>query len=192
MELVISLIVGTLVGAVVFQQLLSLSAGIRANTDSAGMGVDTRAALDTLSDHVRNAMPCTAVETNKNSVLLTATTTSFSYYTDNTCGKWVRYQYPAKDKLITIANTLGRASDDASNDVVVVKNITSFSLTYYKSDLYNSAWTEISGAPAVADRPKVCGIRIDVTVTWNGKATRMSTLVRLRNSPVKVGLDGVS
>ncbi|RYG45944.1 hypothetical protein EON79_11390 [bacterium] len=195
-ETLISLVIGSLVAFVVFQQFGSLFSGIKANTDAAGMAVDARQALDTMADHFRNATPCTTCSTNTNSVFQTANATTFTYYTSNDGSAWVQYKYYSTTQGVYKAQTLYRVQNDGVVKAVA-SNITTFSLTYYKTSFYNASvlntpWTAISGVPNTSDYPSICGVRFDLTVTWNGKPTRIQTMVRLRNSPKKVGADGTS
>lgn len=182
LQTLLALTIGALISSIVFQQLITLLSGQQANSDVGLTAAQTRSALDTLADHVRNASSCTTTGAGTvDSVLDAATANSFTYYVDSSCTK-VRY--------FLTNGTLSRTDNNVTT--IIVRNVSSLSLTYYKATTYNSAWTTTASpsAPTTAELPYVCGILVDVTTTSNGVSTRMTTTVRLRNAPKKTNLAG--
>ncbi|AIE83999.1 PulJ/GspJ family protein [Fimbriimonas ginsengisoli] len=183
LQTLLSLFIGGLVCVIVFQQLLTLSIGQQAASDTNMTATGSRQELDTLADHLRSADSCTNSAAGVlNSVVDAATATSLTYYGDSACTK-VRY--------FLTNGTLSRTDNGVTT--IVARNVSSLSFTYYKAATYNSPWTTttLPNAPTAAELPYVCGVLIDVTTTYNGVATRMQTTVRMRNAPKKISLDGL-
>ncbi|AIE84006.1 hypothetical protein [Fimbriimonas ginsengisoli] len=179
-----SLLIGGLVSVIVFQQLVTLMIGQQSNSDMNASTAQTRAAIDTLADHLRGADACTNSSNGTvDSVLDAATATSLTYYYDGTACNKITYSF---------ANgTLSRTAGGVTTSVVTLVSAVSF--TYYKAASYNSPWTTTTNpnAPTAAERPFVCGVLIDITTSSSGVTNRMTTTVRMRNAPKKVRLDGL-
>ncbi len=149
----------------------------------------SREPLDTLGDHLRDAQSCQSANGCtggvQGSVIDSAAVSDITYYTSGSTatGSPVRYHL--------VGTNLVRTSGSTNTNVLF--NLSSLSLTYYKSSTYNSSsltTTVNSHAPTAAELPSLAAIRITASTTTSGRSAQYSTLVRLRNSPVKTNLKG--
>lgn len=172
-------IVLMLVLAIGFEGLSSLKTGYERTLDFNAVTGDARQAVDALGDHLRNADRCSATSgCVTNSVLHSASASSITYYTD-TAGTQVSY-------LVSNGSLVRRVS---GTDTILVRNVTSLTLTYYKCTTYNGTWTSIAN-PAQSDLPYICGVQIVVTCNQSGSTFTTESTIRLRNSPKKGPLVG--
>jgi len=156
--------------------------------------------LNTVADHLRNAQNCTASNGCtggvQGSVLAAASESDITYYSDgtNANGSPVRYHLVGSNLMRPVGAT----------DIPVLQNISSLTFTYYKITTlakgsatqveYNSptfSKTANENAPTAAELPNLAAIQITATSVRTGHQTvQYSTLVRLRNSPYRVNLQG--
>lgn len=186
-EVLISLLITGMILTIVFQQLVTIYVGQMAASNTGQVAADSRQAIDTMADHLRNAAVCTGTGGTLNSALDAATATSFTYYSSNACAK-VTYSLSGTNLVRTVGST--------SN--VVAYHVSSVSFSYFKAATYNTPWssTTTATAPTAAELPLVCGVQIKVTTTakgvnGNNQTQTMCTTVRLRNTPVKVNMSGL-
>ncbi|MBI3721164.1 MAG: hypothetical protein HY248_01310 [Fimbriimonas ginsengisoli] len=142
---------------------------------------DARAALDLLADHLRGAQLCTSGGV-VGSALGAGTASDITYYTTNAAAT-VRYHLSGTTLVRTVSGTNTNA----------LVNVNSLSFTYYTSATYNSATlttTTNPNAPTNAELPALAAIRITASTTTDGRTVQYSTLVRLRNSPIRANLKG--
>jgi len=192
--MLVGLLISACVLAMVYQQMQSLGIQNVANSNTTQSAADNRSAIDTMADHVRNACACDGSAGTANSVIDTATATSFTYYSGTTCAK-VTYSLSGTNLMRTVGT--GTPS-------IVARNISALTFTYYEALTYNSSWGACGGstraaslpactsanAPTSAELPYICGILIDATTSVDGQITHATTTVRLRNAPRKGNLDG--
>lgn len=182
-ETMVTLMVGAVVAAALFQGIGVLAFGWGTATDANNNTARVRTTLDELADHARNAATCGSSSSGvQNSVLDSATSNSFTYYVDNSCTK-VKYYLSGTSIL----------RSDSGKITTLATGVTKLNFTYYKATTYNTAWTTTTNpsAPTTAELPYVCGILIDATCTTNGVSNEFTTTVRMRNAPVKGRLDGL-
>jgi hypothetical protein len=143
---------------------------------------DARQALDGLSDHLRNAVRCTATSgCVTDSAISSGTGTSVTYYSSS-AGATVTY-------LLTGGNLVRRVSNV---DTILVRNVTALAITYYTCTTYNdTAWTVTAGSsPTSSELPKLCAVRIVLTCRQNGTTSTTESMIRFRNSPKRGPLVG--
>jgi len=182
-EVLISLLVTMLVLTVVYQELVSIYVGQMTAADTAQTAADNRAAIDTMTDHVRNASSCNGSSGVNNSVLDSATATSFVYYSSVACAK-VTYSLSGTNLMRTVGT---------GTPTIAARYVSALSFTYYAAATYNTPWATTANphAPTAAELPQVCGILVDVTTTEDKVVSHMTTTVRLRNAPAKVNMSGL-
>jgi hypothetical protein len=183
LQTLLSLFIGGLISAIVFQQLVTLLVGQQATINMGQSTFQTTSAIDTAADHLRNADSCTVAGAGTvDSVIDAGTATSVTYYGDGAC---------TKISYFLTNGTLSRTENNVTK--VIVRNVSALNLTYYKAATYNTPWSTTTNpnAPTAAELPYVCGVLIDITTTASGVPTRMTTTVRLRNAPKKVNLSGL-
>jgi hypothetical protein len=145
---------------------------------------DHRAAIDMLSEHIRNAQGCrVAANGVLNSVLDSGTATEIEYYTDKDSCDTVRY--------FLSGGNLMREADGVQTKVA--SNVTNLQFTYLTSTTYHSAWTPTMSAstPSMGELKNLSGVRMQLTTSVNDQSVTSNVTIRLRNSPRKSRLDGL-
>jgi Tfp pilus assembly protein PilV len=149
----------------------------------------SRAPIDSLADHIRNAQQVHLVEpptqVGQSSVIADGTKTSITYYKSGSSSDTVKYWLSGTD--------LKRTADGST--VTVLSDVQELEFQYFKipagSTNYNNssvAPTTDINAPTAAERPLLSQISIRAKVSVDGYLREMASLVRLRNSPYKVSL----
>ncbi len=171
--------------AIVYQNLVTLYVGMTDNANATYSIADARTAIDTMSDHLRNATMNTSTSTGvANSCLSAASANSVTYYTSSAGTSYVTYTLTGSN--LTRSVTGGAAVNEAYG-------LTALSFTYYKAATYETPWQPCTtpSAPTAAELPYVCGIQINATTSYNGVSTQLTTTVRLRNAPIKTSMSGL-
>lgn len=183
-EVLITMLITMSVLTVVYRQLVALYDGEMTASNEAQGTADNRMAIDTMADHLRNAVLNTSTTTGVNdSALSAASASSFTYYTSATSGATVTY-------ALSGTNLTRTASGGSA--VTEAYNLSSLTFTYYKQSTYDNDWTTTTNAnaPTAAELPSVCAVLIDASTLESGVTAHMTTVVRLRNSPLKVNMSG--
>ena len=176
-ELLIGLIVTTLMLIALYGLFQTVSVGSNLVENITSSSRDARNPLDTLGDHLRNAQNAAG------KVVSAASSNDITYYTDTTGSNTARYHLSGTSLVRTVGST----------NTTVLYNVTNLTLAYFTSTTYNSSTMTATTSPSVptsGELPNLAAIRITASTTTGGKTIQYSTLVRLRNSPVKVNLKG--
>lgn len=180
-ELLVSLIVISLIGAGLFQ-FFTTSHLSQEVTRSGNMAItEGRQPIDVVSDHIRNAQQYTT-DNVVYSVIHSASATSITYYADE-AGATVQYALNAGNLERT----------DASGTTVVMGYVTALNFKYYLAPSGTTYYSTdlVLGDPStfgLTERSRIAMVEVSGTVAVNGISRSFKSEIRLRNSPRKVRL----
>jgi len=144
-----------------------------------------RRMLDNVAEHVRNAQGCRNTASAYNSqAVVAATSTSVTYIADKDSCSTIRYYLSGTDLM----RQVGTATPTR-----VASDITSMTLSYLKSNSYNSPWssTTVATTPGSTELNLLSGVKLHLVSNVNGQSITSDVTIRLRNSPQKKSLDGL-
>ena len=128
---------------------------------------------------VRKASLCTSTDSGctLNAGVESASSTSLTIYTHDSSGTLVKTTYANSGGNVTTSTNGGTPSTLYSN--------ASISFAYYQSSTYHAS-SLTSFTPDSTTSPQLIGVQITGTVTSGSLTASYSTIVRLRNGPLKV------
>lgn len=149
----------------------------------------SRTPIDTMADHLRNSQQYkfgSGTSVGNYKVIESGTRTSVTYYRTDSATDTVRY---------FLDGTNLKRQEGSGTPVIVLRNVTSLELLYFKTPTTAGGYYNASVAPttdvhvpASAELPYLKQIEIRANVSVDGFQREMVGLVRLRNSPRKVRL----
>ncbi|MEZ0324822.1 MAG: prepilin-type N-terminal cleavage/methylation domain-containing protein [Fimbriimonas sp.] len=174
MELVLTLVVGTVVLGGLFQALISMSSSFTQTNAINQTVVDASDAANTIAAAIRRSPNCqtrNGCTANPGSAILDGTATTIWLFRDGK-GNTVKYS----NQLGSIVSTVGSEQNELAETG-------SFRLRYFGASRYNANELQ-EFTPTSATFKNVIAIELFVTVTRGRITDTHSTIVRLRNSPM--------
>ncbi len=173
MELLVTLVVGTVVLGGLFQALISMSSSFIQTNAINQTVVEASDAANTIAAAIRRSPSCRSrngCTVNPGSAIADGTSTSIWLFRDG------------KGNMVKYSNVLGGILSTVGNEQNELAESGSFRLRYFGASRYN-ANELVEFTPTTATLKNVIAIELFVTVRRGGQTDTHSTIVRLRNSP---------